>query len=65
MPLLQLVLILVVIGVVMYLVNRYIPMDARIKTIMNIAVPVLVVLWVLSVAFPGALSFANIRVGKG
>lgn len=49
MPILQLVLILIVIGVVLWLVNAYIPMDATIKRIINIVVIIAVVLWLLSV----------------
>jgi hypothetical protein len=45
MPLLNLLLTLIVIGVLLWLVNTYIPMDAKIKQILNIAV----VLWVLNV----------------
>ena len=48
MPILQLLIILVVIGVVLWLVNTYIPMDATIKRIINIVVIVFVVIWLLS-----------------
>jgi len=47
-PILQLLIILVVIGVVLWLVNTYIPMDATIKRIINIVVIVFVVIWLLS-----------------
>lgn len=40
---------LVIVGVLLWLVNAYVPMDAKIKKILNIAVTVLVVLWLLSV----------------
>lgn len=49
MPLLQLVILLIVIGVLLWLVNTYIPMDATIKRIINIVVIVVVVLWILSI----------------
>lgn len=49
MPILQLILILIVIGVILWLVNTYIPMDAMIKRILNIVVIIAVVLWLLSV----------------
>ena len=43
------ILVLVVIGVILWLVNAYIPMDAKIKKILNIVVVVGVVLWLLNV----------------
>jgi hypothetical protein len=48
MPLLQLVIILIVIGVLLWLMNTYIPMDAKIKTIINILVVIVVILWLCS-----------------
>lgn len=63
MPLINVVLVLIVIGVLLWLVNQYIPMDAKIKNILNIVVVVAVVLWVLSIFLPiGSLS--TVRVGK-
>jgi hypothetical protein len=47
MPFLSTVLTLIVIGVLLWLVNTYIPMAASIKKILNILVVVLVVLWLL------------------
>lgn len=47
MPLLNLVVVLIVVGVVLYLINRYIPMASSIKTILNIVVVVAVCVWVL------------------
>lgn len=49
MDLLTLVITLVVVGVVLWLVNTYVPMEARIKKIVNIVVLVVVVLWLLRV----------------
>ena len=46
---LHLIVLLIVIGVLLWLVNAYIPMDAKIKKILNIVVVVAVVLWLLSV----------------
>ena len=45
--LLQLVIGLIVIGVLLYLVNNFLPMDGKIKQILNVAVLIGVVLWVL------------------
>ena len=47
MDLISLIITLVVVGVVLWLINTYVPMDAKIKRILNIAVVVLVVLWLL------------------
>jgi predicted membrane protein len=47
MPLLNLVVVLIVVGVLLYLINRYIPMASSIKTILNIVVVVAVCVWVL------------------
>jgi len=47
MSLISLVITLIVIGVLLWLVNAYIPMDGKIKKILNIVVVVCVVLWLL------------------
>lgn len=60
MPLIQLIVVLIVVGVALWLVNTYIPMDAKIKTILNIAVVIVVVLWLLGLIFP-ELSVVRIR----
>jgi len=53
--------VLIVIGVLLWLVNTYLPMDPKIKNILNIVVVVAVVLWVLSL-FVGPIG--DIRVGR-
>jgi hypothetical protein len=45
----SLVITLIVIGVLLWLVNNYIPMDGKIKQILNIIVVICVVIWLLSV----------------
>ena len=47
MPLIHVVLVLIVIGILLWLVNTYIPMDGNIKRILNIVVVVAGVLWLL------------------
>lgn len=47
MPLLNIVIALVVVGVALWLINNYIPMASSIKTILNVVVVVAVVVWVL------------------
>lgn len=49
MPLLNVLLVLVVAGVVLWLVNTYIPMDRKIKNILNGVVVIVVVIWLLQV----------------
>jgi hypothetical protein len=64
MPLIQLVEILVVVGVLLWLVNRFIPMQASIKSILNGVVVIGVVLWLMNIL--GLFhSLAGIHFGKG
>ena len=46
-PLLNIVIVLVVVGVVLWLINNYIPMASSIKTILNVVVVIFVAIWVL------------------
>ncbi|MBK1732393.1 Thivi_2564 family membrane protein [Thiococcus pfennigii] len=48
MPLINLVVTLVVVGVILWLINNYIPMDGTIKKILNVVVIIVVILWLLS-----------------
>ncbi|MBE0469788.1 MAG: hypothetical protein IBX55_09830 [Methyloprofundus sp.] len=48
-PLVSVLVTLVVVGLLLWLINSYIPMERRIKQILNIAVIILVVLWLLNV----------------
>jgi hypothetical protein len=45
--LLQVIVVLIVVGVLLWLVNNYIPMDGKIKSILNVVVVILVILWLL------------------
>jgi hypothetical protein len=63
MPLIQLVIILVVVGVVLWLINSYIPMQSTIKKILNVVVVIVVVIWLLSV-FGVIGNISSIRIGK-
>lgn len=49
MPLITIVITLVIVGVLLWLVNTYIPMAGPIKTILNVIVMIAVILWLLSV----------------
>jgi len=62
MPLLQIIIVLIVVGVLLWLVNL-IPMQGTIKSILNAVVVIAVVLWLLNVF--GLLSFlSHVRVGS-
>jgi hypothetical protein len=62
MPLLQIVVVLIVVGVLLWLVNRFIPMAASIKSILNAVVVICVVLWLLNV-FGLFHSLSRVRIG--
>jgi hypothetical protein len=63
MSLINLIVVLVVVGVLLWLVNRYIPMEARIKSILNAVVIIAVVLSLLNL-FGVFHSISGIRIGK-
>ena len=47
MPILNILLVLVVAGVVLWLINTYIPMDRKIKSLLNAVVVIVIVIWLL------------------
>ena len=49
MSILTILIALIVVGVLLWLINAYIPMDAKIKRILNIVVVIIVILWLLKV----------------
>lgn len=55
MSLLSLIITIVVIGVILWLINAYIPMDAKIKMILNVLVVIILIIWLLRVL--GALTW--------
>lgn len=63
MPLINVVLTLIVVGVLLWLVNRYIPMQGAIKSILNAVVVIAVVLWIVNV-FGLFHYIAQFRVGQ-
>lgn len=63
MPLIQVILTLIVIGLLLWLVNSFVPMDAKIKSIMNVVVVIAVVIWILTLFFPGLMTWGP-RVGR-
>jgi len=63
MPLIQVFEVLIVVGVLLWLVNRFIPMAGSIKSILNAVVVILVVVWLLNVfGFLHSLSRMHMRV---
>jgi hypothetical protein len=62
MPLINVVITLIVVGVLLWLINRFIPMAASIKSILNAVVVICVVLWLLNV-FGLFASISRIHVG--
>ena len=49
MSLLTIIIIILVVGVLLWLVNTYLPMDAKIKNILNAVVVIVLVVWLLNV----------------
>lgn len=63
MPLIQLIIVLVVVGVVLWAINSFIPMQSTIKGILNLVVIIAVIIWLLSV-FGLIGDISNIRIGR-
>jgi hypothetical protein len=63
MPLIQLLEVLVVVGILLWLVNRFVPMQKSIKSILNGVVVITVVLWLCNV-FGLFHSISRIHVGR-
>ena len=62
MPLVQALFTLIVVGVVLWLINRFIPMASSIKSILNAVVVICVVMWLLN-AFGLLHSLSRLRIG--
>ncbi len=63
MSLMTVVIVLIVVGVLLWLVNTYVPMDGKIKGILNAVVVIAVVLWLLQ-AFGLLDTLSSIHIGK-
>jgi hypothetical protein len=57
----NIIIVLIVVGVLLWLVNTYIPMDSKIKSILNAVVVIAVVIWLLQ-AFGVLGSLGSVRV---
>ena len=64
MPLIQILEVLIAVGVLLWLVNRFIPMAASIKSILNAVVVIGVLLWLVN-AFGFLHSLSRIHIGRG
>lgn len=63
MDLITLFVVIIFVGVALYLVNRYVPMESRLKSILNVAVIIFVLIWIV-VSFLNAtgVQTPNIRL---
>jgi Fe2+ transport system protein B len=64
MSIMSLIITLVVAGFLLWLINTYIPMDGKIKKILNIVVVIIVIIWILNLFGVLNSSVSNIRIGK-
>ena len=60
MSIITIIIVLIIVGVVLWLINTYIPMASAIKTILNVVVVIVVILWLLSVF--GIFDSINLRL---
>jgi len=63
MSLVSLIVVLILVGLLLWLVNNYIPMDPKIKQILNVVVVIVVILWLLQV-FGILGDIGNLHVGR-
>jgi len=63
MPLIHVVVVLIVVGVLLWVINRFMPMAGSIKSILNAVVVIAVILWLLKV-FGLLSSLSSIHMGK-
>ena len=61
MSVLTIIIVLIVVGVILWLINTYIPMDGKIKGILNAVVVILLVIWLLN-AFGLLDAIKNVKV---
>lgn len=63
MTLLSLLVVLIVVGLVMYLINNFLPLDAKYKSLLNVVVIVFVIIWLIQ-ALGFLAPFSQIRIGR-
>ncbi|MDT8444575.1 MAG: Thivi_2564 family membrane protein [Desulfuromonadales bacterium] len=62
MPLIEVVVVLIVVGMALWVINRFIPMAGSIKSILNAVVIIVVILWLLNI-FGIISNFPSIHMG--
>lgn len=62
MSLVSLIVTLIIVGVLLWLINTYLPMDGKIKSIINIVIVIAVIIWLLQ-SFGILGSMGGVRVG--
>lgn len=62
MPILTIILVIVLVGVLLWALNSFVPMDPKVRSILNIVVVLLLIIWLLQ-GFGLLHGLANIRVG--
>jgi hypothetical protein len=63
MPLIEVIIVLIVVGVVLWLINTYIPMAAAVKSLLNAVVVIVLIVWLLKV-FGLWSHISHLRVGS-
>jgi hypothetical protein len=63
MPLVNVILLLIIIGVVLWLINQFIPMAGSIKSILNAVVVIAVIVWLLNVFGLLSTNFPRVHIG--
>jgi hypothetical protein len=61
MPILTIIIVILVVGVILWLINSYIPMQRTVKGILNAVVIIILVVWLLKV-FGVLDSLQNIQI---
>lgn len=49
MSIITIIIVLVVVGLILYLINAYVPMDGKIKTILNWVIVIILIIWLLKI----------------
>jgi hypothetical protein len=62
MPILTIILIIVLVGVLLWALNSFVPMDSKVKSILNVVVVICLIIWLLQ-AFGILGGLSNVRVG--
>lgn len=61
MPILTIIITIIIVGLLLWVINSYIPMDGKIKQILNIVVVIVLIIWLLKI-FGIFAGLGNVRV---